>query len=115
MAALLAPIDVPPPAFIAHWLAFSAKAAQEYFPIRVVWEDRGAFKEGTAYVIGAPGRRLFRGGRAGRRTGAVGLRGSAPHGQVALPAAEGHGEQKVRSSSAQRPFCLNATLPCAPL
>lgn len=49
---LFMPLTIEPPGFIRRFLRFSMTAAAEYFPVKVVYEDKEAFKQGTSYVIG---------------------------------------------------------------
>eukprot|EP00887_Chlorella_sp_A99_P000409 scaffold13.g409.t1 len=52
VALLLLPLRIEPPGFVRRFMQFSMEAGHDYFPVTILWEDKGAFKEGTPYVIG---------------------------------------------------------------
>lgn len=49
---LLSPLDVRPPRLAQRFLRFSLRAASDYFPVMIHYEDRGALKGGRPYVVG---------------------------------------------------------------
>jgi hypothetical protein len=56
---LALPLRIPPPKPIQRFLRFSLVAANDYFPVKIVWEGREQDYEAGPFVIGA---RMRRGG-----------------------------------------------------
>ena len=46
------PLEIRPPGFVRRFLRFTCVASGEYFPVKIVVEDREAFKDGKHYVVG---------------------------------------------------------------
>lgn len=52
VALYLAPLDIPPPAFLKRFFRFTMEASFNYYPVTMIYEDKDALHGGRPYIVG---------------------------------------------------------------